>query len=136
MVPFLTAQKTSEQMIDYYRHMLVSPGVSRDFVYRLSPEQLNRLSEYVNESRTASSVPRDGSKGSREIVTAELIYHWLTEFKIPFEPTNSWHLSQLLMLVEITAFKKQPPKKQKASDFMEKFRAANEAAKKRLNSNG
>lgn len=119
-------------MLDYFADMILSRKVDPDIVYRLTPEQLDELTNYINSSQTASSIPKEKSTGIQETMTAELIYYWMIELGIPFEPTNTWHLSQCLMLVEMTAFKKSPPKKRKASEVWKDWASANEQNKKIL----
>lgn len=125
--------KSPDQMIDYYQDMILSPGVDPTIVYRMSPAQMQEVNDYINEVRSASSVPQEKSKGGEEeTMTSELIYYWMTELQIPFDPTDTWHLSRVLMLIQITAYKKQPPKKRKDSEVMADWRAQNERQKKLL----
>lgn len=128
--------KTHIEMVEYFEEMLVSPP-NRELVYMLEAEQLEALTTYINESRTASSVPDIERKGiiGGEIVTSELIYYWLVGLKIPFE-VEKWHLSRLLMLVRITNFKSEPPKKQNAANLMAKWRQQNEERKAKLGTTG
>ena len=135
--PFLsTTEKTSLEMIHYFQCMLLNKNVKKDIVYRLSPEQLSELSDYINDSMTASSVPQEQSKGSQEIVTSELIYFWLVTLKIPFNPAETWHLNRLMMLIQITNYKNQPDKKRSKAEMMSKWRAANEQRKKQYGTKG
>lgn len=123
--------KTPDQMVDYFRDMLISDH-DPDLVYRLSPVQQEELTHYINQTRTASSVPQEKSNGIGETMTAEMIYYWMVELNIPFEPTNSWHLSQCLMLIQLTAFKKAPPKKRRPDQVMRDWRKDNENNKRIL----
>jgi len=124
--------KSPEQMIDYFQMMLVSRKVDPTLVYRLSPAQNDELTNYINSSRTATEVPKEKSTGIPETMTSELIYYWLTELRIPFQPTDSWHLSRTIALVQLTAFKKAPPKKRRPSDVMSDWRRDNENNKRIL----
>lgn len=135
---FLTTRtKAPTEMIEYFQDMLVSPEDDPSLVYGLSPEQLDRLSTYINEPQTASSVPDDGlKKFNSEITTSELVYAWLTMLKIPFHPTETWHLSRCMMLVQIVGYKQQPPKKRKAGEVMTDWMRLNEERKKRYNTTG
>jgi hypothetical protein len=128
--------KTHVEMIEYFEDMLVTPG-NKELVYLLSPEQLEEVTNYINSSRTASSVPEIPSKSpfQSEIITSELIYYWLVALRIPFE-VEKWHLSRLLMLVRITNFKAEPPKKQNAAQKMADWRKMNEERKAKLGTKG
>lgn len=137
-VPFMIdRQKTPTELVDYYQMMLVTPGFDKRLVYALGPEQLDMLADYINEQRTASSVPSEPPKsGQKETVTSELIYFWLTALRIPFQPTETWHISRLLMLVQITGYKQQPEKKRKPREVMADWREQNERQKKILGITG
>lgn len=136
--PFLaTASKKHEEMIDYFGDMLLNPEESPEIVYRLSPEQLDRLTDYINESRTASSVPEDkDSNGVPEIVTSELMYYWLVALEIPFHPVETWHVSRLSMLVKITSFKRQPAKKRNPKELLNDWASLNQRNKERFGTTG
>jgi hypothetical protein len=134
--PFLAStQKRPSEMIDYFECMLLPPG-DPAMVYILSPDQLDELSNYISDSQTASSVPSEQSSGQRETITSELIYYWMVALKIPFQPTETWHLNRLMMLVQITYVKSTPPKKKSKSELMADFIRRNEANKKRFNTKG
>lgn len=136
--PFLASRsKKHEEMIDYFQDMLLTPGVSPNLVYRLSPEQMDRLTDYINESRTASSVPKDtSSDGVVEIVSSELIYYWLVALEIPFHPVETWHISRLMMLIQITNYKKQPPKKRNPREMLNDWATLNQRNKERFGTTG
>ena len=137
-VAFLaTPTKTSSVMIDYYQDMLLGDA-DPTLVFRLSPAQMDELSEYISDTQTASSVPAGtGSKQSPpEVTTSELIYYWLAELRIPFQPTESWHINRIMMLIQITNFKRQPPEKVDKADFMRRWKQANAEIKEKYGTNG
>lgn len=131
-------QKTPGELIDYYEMMLMTPGADKRLVYALEPQQLEDLANYINEQRTASSVPVDkNQQGQSETITSELMYYWLTALRIPFQPTETWHITRLLMLVQIVGYKQQPAKeKRKPAEVMQDWRAINERQKKMLGTRG
>lgn len=125
-----TPTKTHIDMIDYYQCMLLD-GADPNLVIRLSPEQLDEVSEYINDPMTASSVPSDGpQRPSNENVTSELIYYWMTALKINWE-AQYWHLNRLMMLIQITNYKQQPEKKRNVREQLRDWRAT-EARNKKL----
>jgi hypothetical protein len=131
-----TPMKTSIDMIDYFESMLLTPGEDTDLVYRLDPEQLDQLANYVNTPQTASSVPKNlNRKSNNEIVTSELIYYWMTAMRIPFE-AQTWHLSRLMILIEITNFKSQPEKKRRPMEMYSQWREMNARNKERFGTTG
>lgn len=136
--PFLSRGGISPgQQTDYFRDMLVTPGVDPDLVYRLDPEKLEELWTYINTPQTASSVPRDeNQKGPSEVQTSELIYTWLVLLEIPFHPVETWHISRVTMLVEMVTLKKTPPKKKSKMDQLADIMATNNKNKQTLNTRG
>lgn len=137
---FLTnVRKTPEEMIAYYQDMLVSPEDETDLIYLLDPKQLTDLDDYINSKQSASYVPEQkNSKYNPEVTTSELIYYWLVGLQIPFHPVETWHVSRVMMLVQITSFKNQPPEKRKRpdGDTMREWAALNEARLKKYNTTG
>lgn len=132
-----TEAKTTTEMVEYFEEMLISPPV-RELVYLLSPEQLDELTNYVNETRTVSVVPdieEHVNPFNRETVTSDLIYYWMVALQIPFD-AEKWHLSRLLMLVRITNFKSQPPEKQDKMKVAQNWREINERRKAKYNTKG
>jgi hypothetical protein len=135
--PFYTRdQKTPTELLEYFRDMLVSPEDDPDLVYLLDPKQMDELGTYINAQLTASSVPREDPKYNGEQTTSELIYYWLSQLKIPFHPTETWHLSRTLMLVQIASFKQQPPKKRPVTDTLAKWAKMNDERRQRFNTSG
>ena len=136
--PFLTERpKSPADLLDYFRCMLISPEVDPDLIYRLSAEQLNDLEKYISDSQTATTVTLD-SKGKRsgQIVTSEVIYGWLVGLQIPFQPTETWHLNRLMMLVQVVQANNEPPKKVSREEALNDWQRVNEANRKFFKSEG
>jgi hypothetical protein len=136
-IPFMARRiKSNEELLDYFQDMLLTPEDPR-LIYMLDPGQLDALGSYINDPMTASSVPNEETRRfEAETITSELIYYWLVALEIPFTPTETWHVNRIVMLVQITSFKKQPPKKRPAGDVMARWRDLNEQRKKMFNTNG
>jgi hypothetical protein len=128
-------EKLPSEMIDYFQCMLMTPGVDPSLVYACNPQQLDALANYINESFTASTVPEDRSGMNDEVITSELIYFWMTALKINWE-AQDWHLSRLMMLIQITSFKQQPPKKRRVGEVMTDWRKENERRRQLYNTSG
>jgi hypothetical protein len=133
-----TPTKPHGELIDYFQYMLLNPEEGQENVYRLSPGQMDELSNYINDSQTASSVPlEDNPRKSGEIVTSELIYAWLALLKIPFHPTETWHINRIMMLVSITNYKLKPEEKKKSrGDFMKKWHQQQAQLKDKFGTSG
>lgn len=129
--------KNHKEMVEYFEEMLVTPKVP-ELVYLLKPEQLEELTDYINDPRSASSVPdMEGQTNpfNRETVTSELVYYWMLSLQIPFE-AEMWHFSRLMMLIRITHFKNQPPEKQNKAKILANWREINERRKAQYNTKG
>lgn len=134
---FLYGEKSPTEMLDYYQCMLLSTDVDPDLIYGLKPKQLDELYEYINTDQTASSVPQEETKSqyNSEITTTELVYFWMVALKINWE-AQDWHFSRLMMLIQITGHKNQPPKKRNPKQVMTDWRQENERRKKLFNTSG
>lgn len=125
--PFLASDNKSElEMMDYIKAMcLDDPPV--DFISRLSQENINEISDYINAKKTAtwfSNGPNNRSSSSGEVITSELIYYWMVTLNIPFE-CQHWHLNRLLTLIRVCTVKNQPSKKMSTQDIHSRNRELN-----------
>lgn len=130
-------EKTTEEVIDYFRCMTITQNVDPQVYNFLSQENIDRINEYISAPMTATYFSDDKkSIGSRrETVTSELIYYWMIALNIPFE-CQKWHLNRLLALIKVCQIKTQPPKKHSASEIMRRNAALNAARRKKLNTRG
>jgi hypothetical protein len=135
--PFLgKGDKTREEILDYVRCMVVSPNPPGDFLQRLSKENLEAINEYIERKMTATWFSEQpGAPKSREVITSELIYYWLTVFNIPFE-CETWHLNRLFTLIRIANIKQSKPKKMSRSEVAARNRELNAQRKAQLGTRG
>lgn len=127
--PFLTKEtKTPGEMLDYIAMMVLKPeNITVKQLLGLTPDNIKTIRDYIDESRTATTISKDQQgKPSREIITSELIYCWMCQQQIPWE-AEKWHLSRLLMLINVVSIKNQPPKKQSTAETMKQHSAINKA---------
>ena len=139
--PFYSPKKEDEmdndEMLSYFEYMLVSPKKKIHLVRLLDEDQRLQLAHYINKSRTATTVREiQQKKGPSENVTSELIYYWLVAFKIPFKPTDEWHLNRLLMLVKVCGAKNAPPQKQTRQGTANRIQAMRELNEQRRRERG
>lgn len=136
-IPFLgKEEKTTEQIISYIRCMTLTPDVPIEVYKNLSKENFDQINEYIDAKMTAtwfSEAP--GAPKSREIVTSELIYYWMTTFQIPFECEN-WHLNRLFTLIRVCNVKLAKPEKMSRAEVAARNRELNEMRKKQLGTRG
>ena len=130
--------KTYEETIDYIRCMTITQNVSPETYKHLPKNVFDEINEYINAPMTALQFPKltkDGSVGSKETVTSEIIYYWMIVLGIPTE-YRKWHLNKLLALIQVCNLKNQPTKKMSAKELMSRNTTLNEARRKQYNSKG
>jgi hypothetical protein len=136
-VPFLGQQeKTAEQLTSYIACMLVTSNPPEDWLQRLSKENFDEIQAYIDRKMTAtwfSEVQPEAR--NHEIITAELVYYWMTVFKIPFS-CETWHLNRLFTLVRICSLKQEKPKKMSRAEIARRNRELNEQRKRQLGTSG
>lgn len=126
--PFLgNEKKSTDEVLRYIRDMLVTPGITDQELSLLSSDNLKSINDYINAKMTAttfSELQQRMSPLRKEIVTAEIMYHWMVALSIPFE-TQHWHLNRLITLVKVCNEKNKPAgKKRKMTRNMAAERAA------------
>ena len=134
--PFLSnVELTDEEALDYIRCMTITKNVDPEVYSLLSIDNLRDINNYISAPMTATTVNERNQRGSKEIVTAEIIYYWMVSLNIPFE-CQKWHLNRLLMLIKVCTIKNEPAKKMNKRDVMKQNAALNAARKKKLNTTG
>lgn len=131
-----TRELTDEETLDYIKYMTITPNVPSDIYGYLSDDNIREIRDYISDPMTATTFPEDRSKkGSREIITAELIYYWMIELRIPVE-FEHWHLNRLLTLIRVCNVKNQPQKKMSKRDIASRNAALNAQRRAKLHSKG
>lgn len=126
--PYLSRDtKTEEETLDYIRCMTLNAPVDPNVYRALSKKNIEDIVNYIKDSMTATTIKRTDKRPSREIVTNELIYYWMTALNIPFDPCQKWHLSRLMTLIEVCSIKNSPPKKMPRAAAMKQQHALNAA---------
>lgn len=136
--PFLSNKNmTEEETIDYIRCMTITQNVPPEVYDNITNENVKEVSDYIAAPMTATTISDHGKGkgGSREVVTAELIYYWMIALTIPPE-YQKWHLNRLLTLVQVCNIKNAPPKKMSKKALMSRNAQLNAARRSKLNSSG
>lgn len=131
-----STNKTPEEILSYVECMLVSANSSIENLPNLSKENFEQINAYIDAKMTAtwfSDAP--GSLKSREVITSELIYYWMTVYNIPFE-CERWHLNRLFTLIRICSIKQSKPKKMSRAEIAARNRELNAQRKAQLGSSG
>lgn len=132
--PFLSNNHTSEEVLDYIRCMSIKP-VGIDTIKALSKEQIDMITEYIDDPMTATTFRDNRSSSQSQFITNELIYYYMTANNIPFE-CEKWHINRLLTLIRVCSIKNSPSKKMSKHDILARNKALNAERLKRYNTNG
>ena len=141
--PFLSSKiddKTDEETLNYIRMMILTKDYPEDILMYLSKENLDKIEQYILSKQTATwfnDPPGPDGRKSNQVVTSELIYYWMTSYRIPWE-AQYWHLSRLITLIKVFSAEneKDKPKKKSTTQSLAARRALNEQRKRQMNSNG
>lgn len=120
--PFLSKdEKTKEETIDYIRCMTMTKNVRPEIYTMLTQENHATVGEYITDNKTATWINDNNEKNKKrnnQVVTSELIYYWMIAHTIPWE-AQRWHLSRLIMLIQVCNEKNKPKdkKKRRAPDY-------------------
>lgn len=135
--PFLgKSDKTSEEVIGYIKAMVITSDVPEDVFEKLSPNNIEQINNYI-DARMSATWFNDppGAPKSRDVITSELIYYWMTVFQIPFECEN-WHLNRLFTLIRICNIKQSKPKKMSRAEIAARNRELNAQRRAQLGTKG
>jgi hypothetical protein len=138
-VHYINNDKLTEEMsIDYVRCMTVSQNVDPKVYLRLTQENMKEIMEYINDPMTATTFRKtmQNQRQSQSIITAEIIYYWMTTLGIPFDPCQKWHLNRLLTLIRVCDEKSAPRKKMGKREEAAQRRSLNAARRARMHSRG
>lgn len=124
--PFLSsADKTTEEVLSYVRTMCVTPNVPSEIFLKLSQENVDVINAYVNAKMTATWFAENTTqRPGREVITAELVYYWMTALQVPFV-CETWHLNRLLTLIRVCNVKNAPQKKMSKREALQQQRSVN-----------
>lgn len=128
---FSREEKSPEETIDYIKCMTLTQNVKPEVYELLSESNVEDIQNYIGDSMTATTFSdKNSGKGSKEIVTSELVYYWMVALNIPFE-CQKWHINRLLTLIRVCNVKNEPPKKRSRSELINHHRAVNAARRKK-----
>jgi hypothetical protein len=135
--PFLaTEDKTEEEIMSYVQCMIVSSEYPADWRLRLSKENVEAIDAYISKKMTATWFREaPGAPRTREVITSELIYYWMTVFNIPFS-CDQWNLNRLFTLIRVCDLKNSKPKKMSRAEAAAQQRDLNAQRRAALKTKG
>ena len=136
--PFLDEkhEKTDDEFIDYVRCMSLS-NIPDEAFENIS--QMNKLEimRYIQDSMTATWFAKESTPPpSSKIITSEVIYSWMIENYIPFDPCQKWHLNRLLTLIRVCSLEHMPEKKMSPMSILSQNASLNKMRRAALHSKG
>lgn len=135
-IPLLSSDKTAEQSVNYLECMCLTPNVAPEVFWKLSPEQQEEVSKYLEKKASATWFADRPEAKSGEAITAELVYYWMDGFQIPWE-AQYWHLNKLLTLIKVHSVKADnKPKQQSGRSRQAEIMRLNAQRLKETGSNG
>lgn len=129
-------KKTSDEIFEYFKNMIVRCNADLDVLDKCSQENFNKIQEYIDSNQSATtfgSMPE--RRGPGEIITSELIYYWMIAFNVPFE-CQFWHLNRLFSLIRICNIKNSKPKKMSRTEIAQRNSELNAKRKAELGTKG
>jgi hypothetical protein len=135
--PFLGNEpKTAEEVISYVKAMTLTPNVPGEVYQQLSEDNFEAVNAYIESKQSATwFTDAPGAPKSREVITSELIYYWMTVFQIPFE-AERWNLNRLFNLIRICNIKSAKPQKMSRNEQAQRQRELNAQRKAQLGTKG
>lgn len=125
--PFYSKEGMSrEESLSYVEMMAVGEIPEGYWLSAIDEEMQAEIQTYINSKQTGTWFREDpNARPSREVITNEIIYHWMIEFGIPFDPCQNWHLNHLMTLIKICGIKRTKPKRMSRSAQAEEMRRIN-----------
>lgn len=135
--PFLNQKEKlpREELLDYFRFMTITQNIPDDAYDFISKTEKNKILAYINDPMTATWFSKTEQKPSREVITSELIYYWMTQYDIDWK-AEKWHLNRLLTLIRVCSVKSTNNPKMNKRDVMKENSKINAARRKMYGSHG
>lgn len=108
--PFLNKEHTIEEFNDYVRCMTITQNIDPEVYKNIPTDVCNQIRSYMDRKMSAAVIKDDPTvRPSSRFLTADLIYAWMVELRIPPE-YQKWHLNRLLTLIRIVNIDQKPSK--------------------------
>lgn len=135
-LPFLSSDKSREQLEDYVRMMCLTPNIPPEVFQRLDESHYETINEYIADPMTATWFGKDpNERPAQKIITAEVIYYWMSALNIWIEAEN-WHLNRLITLVRVINAENSPKKPMSKADQARQQRELNARRRQEMQNRG
>lgn len=132
-----------EEFLYYIKCMTITKVNDETIFYRILADKdlMTKIIEYIEDPMTATTFTEQQEReaksnaGSRDVVTAEIIYYWMTQLQIPFT-CEKWNLNRLMTLIKVCNIKQTPPKKMDNKAMLAQNRALNAARRAKHKTKG
>lgn len=128
-------EKTTEETYAYIHAMCLDEDLDGAVLLRLTNENFEAINAYIESPQTATTFRDMPGRASREIITNELIRHWMISFQIPIE-YETRHLNTLFTLIKVINEKNKPQKKMPRHELAARNRELNAARQKQYGTTG
>lgn len=144
-VPFLEHEHfTRDELIYYTKCMCITKNVDDEIFYRLTNQNIDEIWKYMEDVPSALKVKqRNDSGGAKEPWTNETIYYYLAQNGITdFRSVERWHINRVLNLLNFAsgknaqAYGNNNSVKETRADISRRYKAINEANRRKFNTKG
>jgi len=133
---FIKEPMTLEQSIDYISCMCLTKNIDPKIFRTMDKETAQKISDYIADPMTATTINRRNKRPSRKIITNEVIYFWMCNFGIPFDPCQKWHLNRLMTLIDVAAAEEAGEQKMPRREMLQQRAMLNAQRKAKYNTHG
>lgn len=136
--PFINPgyQMTLDELYSYIECMCVTKNMSTTSLRLITPTDIERIKEYINDPMTATTITTaNSSKKNGKFITNEEIYYMMFSYQIPKE-CEKWHLNRLMTLLEVFAAKNNSDQKMSKAEIYKQNAQLNAARRAKWNTKG
>jgi len=125
----------AEQLMDYIKCMTITKNVD-DLVYRsMLPAQLKEITDYINDSATATTFVDEVVQPNFEIMTSEVIYWEMIQLGI-WKECEKWNINRLVTLIRVCNKKNKKAQKMPTNKIQSQNAMVNHLRRQRFHTRG
>lgn len=128
-------EKSVEEFVDYIMMMELDHKLERN-VINDNPDLVQKLSEYIVDVPSATTIKQRNQKRSSSFITSESIYASMAMAQVPYS-AESWNLNRLLNVLAIIGEKSNPDKKKRSKrEVQAEYKSLNAQRRAAMNGKG